>query len=240
MRDISFQHCVEFQDCFLFDGRFSPFEKVDDFQAYYPRVLIGEIGGVINLSCKLIRSPNIYDKDIEDECVDMFVYLLLFGRMLEIHDQRRVLGLIGKRWTARVIAVRTEEGYYKQCEGMIEKVLCFLKPGKERYYNEEHFYEIFSSIQTVSQYISKQNWQCIINKFHQQVVYTHTDPNCFTIDGLYKGSFRINIDRLLSFISKVDIELPKKRVDFLNRVKVVQSGFWPTLSSGNSVQSAGA
>jgi hypothetical protein len=240
MRDILLRDCIKFQDCFLFDGKFSPFEKVTNFRAYYPRVLIGEIGGLFNLSCKSLRSPNTYEEEIEDECVDIFIYLLLFGRMLEIHDQRQVLGLIGKHWAKPVPAVQTEESYYTQCEGMMEKALCFLKPGKERYYNGNHFYEIFSSIQQVSEFITKKNWQYIINKFHQQVIRKHTDVNCFTMDGLYKGSFRINVDSLLSFIDKIEIELPEKRIDFLKRMKAVQSTFWPTISSENSVKSAGA
>ena len=238
MRDITFQDCVELQDCFLFDGRFSPFEKVKDFRTYYPHVLIGEIGGLFNFSCKLVRSPNPYDEQIEDECADIFIYLLLFGRMLEIHDQKRVLGLVDKHWTNPVNTVHTEDGYYNQCKEMIEKVLCFLKPGKEHYYNDGYFYEIFSSLQQVSRFITKQDWQYIINKFHHQVIQKYTDVNCFTVDGLYKGSFRINIDGLLSFISNVGMELPEKRVDFLNRVKVLQSSFWPALTSGKSKKGA--
>lgn len=240
MKDLSFQDCVEFQDCFLFDGKFSPFEKVSDFRTYYPRVLIGEMGGLLNLSCKSVRSPNIYDEEIEDECADIFIYQLLFGRMLEIHDQKQVLGLIGKRWSAPVTALLTEEDYYNQCEGMLEDIQRFLKPERERCYNEDHFYKIFSSLQQVSKFITKQNWQHTINKFHQQVIQRHTDVNYYTLDGLYKGSFRINIDSLLYFIGKVGVELPEKRVDFLNRMKAVQSTFWPTPTSGGGMKSANA
>jgi hypothetical protein len=227
-----------FQDCFLFDGKFSPFEKVKDFRAYYPRVLIGEVGGLLNLSCKSVRSPNIYDEEIKNECADIFIYLLLFGRMLEIHDQRQVLGLIGKRWNEPVTAIVTEEDYHNQCVEMIEKVLCFLKPGKERYYNEGYFYEIFLSIQQSSKFITKLDWQYIINKFHQQVIQEHTNVNYFTPDGLYKGSFRINIDNLLHFTGKVGVELPEKRIDFLKRMKLAQSKFWPMLISGDGRKNA--
>lgn len=229
MRDISFQDCIEFQNCFLFDGSFSPFEKVGDFRTYYPRVLIGEIGGLINLSCKLVRSANIYYEEVKDECADIFIYLLLFGRMLEIHDQKQVLGLIAKHWSDPVTIALTEEDYYTQCENMIEQALCFLRPGKDHYYNESHFYEIFSSIQQLSKFITKLDWQLVINEFHRRVIQTHTDPKFFTLDGLYKGSFRINIESLLRFTGKVGIKLPEKRIDFLNRMKTAQAAFWPPL-----------
>jgi hypothetical protein len=213
---------------------------VGDFRNYYPRVLLGEIGGLLNLSCKLARSTNIYDDEIKDECADVFIYLLLFGRMLEIHDQKPVFGLIRKHWSDPVTAVLTEEDYYHRCEEMMENVLCFLKPGRECCYNESYFYEIFSSIQQVSKFITKLDWQHIVNKFHQHVVHTHTGVNHFTLDGLYKGSFRINIDSLLQFTSRVGIELPEKRIDFLKRMKVAQSAFWPAHSLGSGIKSANA
>ncbi len=240
MKDISFQDCVEFQDCFLFDETFSPFEKVGDFRNYYPRVLLGEIGGLLNLSCKLARSTNIYDEEIKDECADIFIYLLLFGRMLEIHDQKPVFGLISKHWSDPVTTALTEEGYYLQCEEMMEKVLCFLKPGREHFYNENFFYEIFSLIQQASKFITKIDWQHVVNKFHHHVVHTHTSVNHFTLDGLYKGSFRINIDSLLHFTFRVGIELPEKRIDFLKRMKVAQSAFWPAPSPENRIKSTSA
>lgn len=227
MRDISFQDCVEFQDCFFFDGKFSPFEIVDDFRSYYPRVLLGEIGGLLNLSCKLARSANTYGEEIRDECADIFIYLLLFGRMLEIHDQRQVLGLVAKHWNDPITVTLTEADYYNRCEDMMEKVLCFLRPEKETYYNESRFYHIFSSIRQASNFITKVPWQHVVNQFHRDGIQKYTQPDRFTLDGLYKGSFRINIDNLLRFIIKVDVELPEKRVSFLERVKVAQSIFWP-------------
>jgi hypothetical protein len=238
MRDISFQECVEFQDCFLFDGKFSPFEKVEDFRAYFPRVLIGEIGGLFNLSCKLARSVNPYDNEIEDECADLFIYLLLFGRMLEIHDQKQVLGLIAGHWNDPVTITLTEEEYYNRCEDILEKVLCFLKPGKESYYNEHHFYELYLSIKQASKFITGLDWQPVINKFHRGVLQTHTDPNSFTADGLYKGTCRIHIDSLLRFIEKTDVKLPEKRVAFLKRMDALQDSFWPTSSKETLTKSA--
>jgi hypothetical protein len=238
MRDISFQNCVEFQDCFLFDGKFSPFEKVSDFRTYYPRVLIGEIGGLVNLSCKMVRSANIYDEEIKDECADIFIYLLLFGRMLEIHDQKPVLGLIDRHWDDPVTIPLTEEGYYSQCESIIEMVLRFLKSEKELCYNEIYFYEMFSLLRQASKFITKLDWQHVINNFHHEVIQTHTDPKFFTQGGLYKGACHINIDKLLHFVGEVGVELPEKRVDFLKRMIVTQSTLWPMPSSGSSKKSA--
>lgn len=238
MRDISFQDCVEFQDSFLFDGKFSPFESVGDFRTYYPRVLIGEIGGLINLSCKLRRSANIYSNEILDECADIFTYLLLFGRMLEIHDQKQVFGLIANHWSEPPAGPLTEEEYYNRCQGMMEMVFCFLKPGKEAYYNENHFYHIFSSIQQASNFITKLPWQYVVNQFHLDVIQKHTDPIHFTPDGLYKGSFRINIDKILRFIAAVELELPEKRVSFLKRIMVAQDAFWSQHSREAGVKSS--
>jgi hypothetical protein len=231
MRDITLQDCIKFQDCFLFEGRFSPFENVSDFRDYYPWVLVGEIGGLINLSCKLARSPNMYDEDIEDECADIFIYLLLFGRMLEIHDQKQVLSLIDARWKEPVTPLRTEKEYYDCCMGMVEKALRFLKPEKEQCYSEEYFHDFFLSILQASLYITNRGWQQIINKFHQQVINKHTDPACFTFDGLYKGSFRININNLLIFIDNAGIQLPDKRISFLRRMELAQSTFFAALPS---------
>src|SRR5262249_33970361 len=163
-------------------------------------------GGLINLSCKLIRSPNIYNEQIEDECADLFIYLLLFGRMLGIHNNKDVLKLIDKNWNMSVDGVVREEDYYSKCVMMIEKTLCFLKPEKEHFYNEEYFYEIFLSIQQVSSFITKLDWQNVVNRFHYHAINKYTDINLFTPDGLYKGSFRINIDRLLCFTWKIGLE----------------------------------
>lgn len=228
MKDILFEDCIEFQNCFLFDGKFSPFEQVEDFLTYYPRVLIGEIGGLFNISCKSVRSVNIYDDEIEDECADIFIYLLLFGRMLEIHAQKCVLGLIAKHWSDPVPDdLKTEEDYYNQCKNMIEKVIFFLNPDREHYYSEHHFYDIFSAIRQISNFKIKLSWQQVINTFHGYVIQKHTNPNLFTLDGLYRGSSRVNIGALLQFVDKIEMKLPAKRVDFLRRMENIQFELWP-------------
>lgn len=226
MKDLSFQDCVEFQDCFLFEGKFSPFENVEDFWEYYPRVLIGEIGGLFNLSCKLVRSPNIYEHEIEDECADIFIYLLLFGRMLEIHDQKRVLCSVSESWHKPVRQLSSEKAFFDCCMTMMEKSLCFLKPEREHCYNNQHFLEIFLLLLQASQYITQKDWQHTVNIFHRQVILKYTDPARFTFDGLYKGSFRINIDRLLTFIDRMNLQLPDKRVNFLKRVAIAQPKYF--------------
>lgn len=227
MRAITFQDCVEFQNCFLFDGKFSPFENIDNFQTFYPHVLIGEIGGLINLSCKTARSVNIYDDEIKDECADIFIYLLLFGRMLEIHDDKKVLGAIAERWSDPLITtLKTEEDFYHQCIKMLKMVLCFLEPGSESYYSERHFYEIFSTIRQVSEFKTKLSWQEVINTFHKIIIHRHTNPASFTMDWLYRGSGRMNIKKLLQFIRKIDMDLPVKRIEFLERIMEIQSKIW--------------
>jgi hypothetical protein len=236
MTNLSFEDCVRFQDCFLFDGKFYPFEKVDNlpdyypngFRDYYPLVLNGEIGSLINLSCKEVRSVNIYDKEIEDECADIFIYLLLFGRMLEIHDKKRVFGLIQEHWKRPVAGVITRNNYYSECEELQDNIRRFRKPEKERLYNEEYFYEIFSSIQQISKFKTGLEWQQVIDNFHRQIIQKHTDQNNFTPDGLYKGSSRINVDGLLKFTDDVGIVLPEKRKDFLKRMGKVQSHSFPS------------
>jgi hypothetical protein len=227
MKDLSLKDCVEFQDCFLFDGKFSPFEFVDNFRDYYPHVLMGEIGGLINLSCKLVRSPNIYDDEAEDECADIFIYLLLFGRMLEIHDKKEVFNLIGTHWNHNVAPLQTNSEYYDCCVAMMEKAIRFLKPGKEEYYNAEYFCGFFLLILQASKYRTKKEWRQVINKFHETVIQNHTNPNHFTLDGLYKGSFRINVEKLLAFTDMIDIQLPEKRINFLRRAALAQSRYFP-------------
>jgi hypothetical protein len=143
--------------------------------------------------------------------------------MLEIHDQKQVLSLISSRWNEPVALLRTEKEYYDCCMGMMEKALRFLKPGKEQCYKEKYFQDFFLSTLQASCYITRLGWQQIINKFHVKVIDKHTDPVCFTFDGLYKGSFRINIKNLLVFIDNIGIQLPEKRISFLRRVEAAQS-----------------
>lgn len=226
MKNLSFYDCAEFQDCFLFDGKFSPFENVEDFREYYPRVLIGEIGGLFNLSCKLVRSPNIYENEIEDECADIFIYLLLFGRMLEIHDQKKVLGAINESWHEPVRQLVSEKEFFDCCTMMMEKSLRLLKPEREQCYTSQYFLEIFLLLLQASQYITQRDWQHTINKFHRQVILKHTDPASFTFDGLYKGSFRINVDKLLTFMDRINLQLPEKRIKILKRVAIAQSEYF--------------
>jgi hypothetical protein len=222
----------------LFDGKFSPFENVDDFLDYYPLVLVGEICGLINVSCKLVRTPNIYTDDIEDECADIFIYLLLFGRMLEIHKEKQVFNLIRSHWRYPVAPLQTEKEYYACCLALNEKALRFLKPGREECYNDEYFRDFFLLILQVSNYITKKEWRQVINKFHEKVIQKHTDPNCFMFDGLYRGSFRINIDKLLAFADSIDIQLPEKRISYLRRVAVAQSVYFPEPSSKETTNCA--
>ncbi|HEX5083947.1 MAG TPA: hypothetical protein VFY40_18010 [Blastocatellia bacterium] len=226
MKDISFKDCVEFQDCFLFDGRFSPFEGVGDFRDYYPLVLMGEIGGLLNLSCKLARSPNSYKEEIEDECADIFVYLLLFGRMLDIHEEKQVLNSITPYWNRPVALFQAEAEFYDCCAEMLEKSLRFRYADKEQCFNEDYFSDFFLSILQASRYITDLSWQHIINKFHAKAIQKYTDPARFTLDGLYNGSFRININKLLAFIDDIGIRLPEKRIDFLRRMDELQSVYF--------------
>ncbi|HKX31763.1 MAG TPA: hypothetical protein VJ302_29025 [Blastocatellia bacterium] len=223
MKDISLEDCIELQKCFLIGDKFSPFEDEEDFRTYYPLVLIGEIGGVINLSCKLVRSPNTYEEEFKDEGADMFIYLLLFGMMLEIHARVKVFGLIQEYWDRPVATFSTEAEYYNHCLDLIKKVERFVRPGKEDLYTSEYFYEVFSSIQQVSQYVTKLDWQAVINNFHNKVIHKHSDPKAFTIDGTYNGSFQINIQKFLEFIIRVDAPVAKKRRDFLERLTKIQN-----------------
>jgi hypothetical protein len=225
MKDITFIHCVEFQDCFLFDGHFSPFEEVDDFRTYYPRVLLGEIGGLFNLTCKQRRSANIYDDEIKDECIDIFVYLLLFGRMLEIHDHRTPFGQIREKWNGssggETTNVVGDDDFYNECRRLMKRVDRLLDPGAEFLYNDGYFYEVFLSIQEISRYQTGLNWQQAVNDFHRQVIITHTDPKNIAADGLYKGVFRIDYGKLLKFIDTIAIKIPKKRIEFLKRMELI-------------------
>lgn len=227
MKNFSLNDCIEFQNCFLHDGKFSPFENVGDFRVYFPRVLIGEIGGLINLHCKLRRSCNKHDDEIEDECVDMFIYLLLLGRMLEIHDGKQVLGSIRECWNAPITPLASEEDLYQCLEEMIWSAFRLLKPGKELCYNETFFQGFFFSVQRVSEFVTSQSWQHLVNKFHQQVIEKHTAPMSFSFDGAYRGSFMMDIGHLLALIDKIEIKLPQKRIEFLARVNATQSIYFP-------------
>jgi hypothetical protein len=121
---------------------------------------------------------------------------------------------------------------------MIGKAQRFLKPGREECYNGEYFFDFFLSILQASRYITNKEWSQVVNKFHEKVILKHTDPNCFTFDGLYKGSLQINIGKLLAFVDEVGVQLPEKRIDFLKRVEIARSIYFPELSSTEATDRA--
>jgi hypothetical protein len=218
MKDISLVDCIEFQDCFLYDGHFQPFETVKRYETYYPLALIGEFGGMIDLACKRVRSANLYTEQLTDECADMFVYLLLFGRMLEIHKEIKVLGLIDQNWSKMPDIIITDETFPMATSAFLQTLSELLRAEGIHPFTEHFFLRIFEHIKCFNRYLAQQEWQETINEFHYTALLKYTTPSAYTIDGRYKGTTHVDFRKLQCFIERIGVDIPLKRAAFLQRL----------------------
>ncbi len=84
MRKLGVDECIAFQEVF-FDPEtqtYSPYERIQDPASYYPMALMGEAGSFLDAYAKRDRSLNFSKADVEDEAVDMFLYLVMTPKII--------------------------------------------------------------------------------------------------------------------------------------------------------------
>lgn len=222
MKNSTLDAAISFQEIFLHDGVLSPYEFVDSWETYHPLVLIGEIGTLINNHCKSIRSPNEYARDIENDCADIFISLLILGMLIERKTRYRVFSGIKKEWKTPAKGLRNEESLTKEMEVLISKVFLLTKAGKEKRYTADFFLRLFRSMKEVSSAVSGKSWQDIMNAFHADTLEQLTSFERYTPDLWYRGSGFVHFGKLLFWLQQNEIILPKKRVLFLKRMQALQ------------------
>lgn len=223
MKNITLNSAISFQEIFVHGDVMSPYEFVDSWQEYHPLVVIGEVGTLINNRCKSLRSPNDYSSDIENDCADIFISLLILGMELEKKTQHRVLSGIKKEWNTPPKRLKDEADLLREMEALISKMFLLTKAGKGKYYTAEFFSEVFASMKEISGFASGKDWQDIMNRFHRDTLDRITNFERYTPDLWYRGSCFVNFEKLLAWVGQNDALLPKKRILFLERMKGLQS-----------------
>lgn len=222
MKNITLDAAIGFQDIFVHGDAMSPYELVDSWQDYHPLVIIGEVGTLINNRYKSARSPNDYSGDIENDCADIFISLLILGMEIEKKTEHRVFSGIRKAWSAPAKALKDEVDFLGEMESLIAKMFLLAKPGKEKYYAEEFFSKVFLSMKEISAYASGKDWQNIMDGFHNHTLDRITNFERYTPDLWYRGSCQVDFKKLLAWIGENEVALPKKRMLFLERMDTLR------------------
>ncbi len=223
MKNITLDECISLQESFFHDGVFSPFEFVEDYHVFYPLAIIGEVGSLVNNFCKKIRSPNDYSSKIRNESADVFVYFLLFGRMIEKNEGLRVFGKIKENWDEEPSIIKDDFNFKGEIDILLKKISLFSSTEKNECYTEEFFYEIFKLIKDINFYVTGSTWQEIINEFHINVIKEFTNIKKYSPDLWYNGSCYVNFSKIIDFIKRNEVEVPKKVFLFLDRIEKLQS-----------------
>ncbi|MCX6787888.1 MAG: hypothetical protein NT108_01835 [Candidatus Kaiserbacteria bacterium] len=227
MKNITLAAAINFQEIFLHDGVLSPYEFVDSWETYHPLVIIGEIGTLINNRCKSVRSPNEYAHDIENDCADIFISLLILGMLIERETAHRVFAGIKKEWKTPAKGLKDEESLVKEMEALISKTFLLTKAGKEKCYTTDFFLRLFRSMKEVSVTVSGKSWQEIMNTFHTDTLEQLTSFDRYTPDLWYRGSCFVHFGKLLFWLQQNEVALPQKRLLFLERMRKLQEQAMP-------------
>ncbi len=227
MKNITLDAAINFQEIFLHDEVLSPYEFVDSWETYHPLVIIGEIGTLINTRYKSMRSPNGYAHDIENDCADIFISLLILGMLIERETRYRVFSGIKKEWKTPAKGLKDEENLIKEMEALISKTFLLTKAGKEKYYTADFFLRLFRSMKEISAYASGKSWQDIMNTFHADTLEQLTSFERYTPDLWYRGSCFVHFGKLLFWLQQNEVRLPQKRILFLERMRSLQEQSMP-------------
>lgn len=222
MKNITLDSAIGFQDIFVHGDVMSPYEFVGSWQDYHPLVIIGEIGTLMNNLCKSVRSPNDYAHDIEDDCADIFISLLILGMEIEKKTEHRVFPGIRSAWNANVKGLRSEAELMSEMESLIGRAFLLTKADKEKSYTAEFFSGLFRSMKEIGAYASKKDWQEIMDGFHRHTLERLTSFERYTPDLWYRGSCFVDFGKLLAWVGQNEAALPKKRILFLERMKKLQ------------------
>lgn len=205
--------CIELQECFFDGNAYSPFECVKEPLKFYPMALLGEIGCLINTQCKTVRSTHDYFDTICHDCNDIFLYLLLTGRILEKeYKNLKYSHALYKYWDK----IDSYEGYtdvFRLLSSLNRLALQMITD-----HSTQIFIEFFKLFQYTNLILTERNWPDTATESSLQVLEEIDQGKPITPDLYYNGSFYINFKRLLKFIHKYDIKIPPKRVLFYQRL----------------------
>ncbi len=214
MKSITLNEAVKFQDIFWHDGVYSPYEEVKDI-TYYPLVVAGEVGTLLNSFLKQTRSPNSYKKEIENDCADIFICFLIYLLVLQKKDGKNRISALEKVWNVKPVRIVDLRNFKKKCVLLIEKILSDDLKSTDSL-------EIFRSIKSLTSYVSNKNWQKIIDEFHAYAFEKFTEFENYTPDLWYRGSCYVDFQKLIDWGKKNSAELPPKRLLFLKRMASLQ------------------
>jgi hypothetical protein len=221
MKSLGLRDAIEFQEVFWHDGVYSPYESVEDAHTYFAAVIAGEVGTLLNDYSKQVRSPNKYQKEIEDDAADIFICLLIYGLLLQKKGNQDVLNDIELDWDTEPKRLTTEKEFVAEAFTLIQKVSC-LASGEAKYLHPSYFLEIFEGIKAIGFYVTKRSWQETLDNFHVFTFEKMTDFGRYTPDLWYRGSCRVDFEKLIEWGAKNEVSIPPKRLLFLKRMSAIQ------------------
>lgn len=215
MRHLDFQSSVAFQDIFFHEGKYSPYELVEDPRNFYISSLLGELGSLLNTYCKQVRSPNIYDRELHNDCVDIFIFLLLTALA---NNRKDLCASFEELWVSEVQnPLLSEKDFFVHVRDLVQKTLDL---ANDDFFTSKQFNEIFEGVKKINLFITKKNWVENITKTHREIlIQEFTDPFRYTPEGYYRGSCYVNFQKLNAWIRDHEVELPSKRKLFLERME---------------------
>jgi hypothetical protein len=224
-QSISLESTIDFQEIFAFNDekgirRYTPFESIESPHSYFPLATIGEIGGIIDPYCKTGRHRRDYTFDAINESADSFIYFLNYGLILKntLNESDDLIESIRNNWSKTFDNILNERDLLKVTGDTIY-LLSKLKNKKDRTLN--NYSSIFKGIKTIGEYVTKMDWQVIIDKFHHSTLDMHLDPKRYTNDFWFQGSGKINFMHLLSWIKEQTkegcLEVPKDLIKVFER-----------------------
>ncbi len=82
---------------------------------------------------------------------------------------------------------------------------------------------MFGHVKAMAAYACSKDWQTLIDTTHAHYADIRTKPGEYTPDLRTKGAGYQNFAKLLEWITRNEVPLPIKRLDFLGRMAVLQS-----------------
>ncbi len=221
MKSLGLRDAIEFQEIFWHDGVYSPYESVEDVHTYFAAVIAGEVGTLLNSYGKQARSPNNYQKEIEDDVADIFICLLIYGLIVQKKGNQDVFNDIELDWDTAPRRLATEKEFVAEAFALIQKVSALVS-GESKYLHPSYFLELFESIKAIGLFVTKKSWEEIFNDFHLFTFEKMTDFQRYTPDLWYRGSCWVNFQMLLEWGTKNEVQISPKRLLFLKRMSALQ------------------
>jgi hypothetical protein len=130
---------------------------------------------------------------------------------------------IDDAWDTPPKILLNEDELLKKIKDLLKDLSLLIGYDRTNYQNENDFLKIFNEIKTISHSVTGKDWQEVINTFHIDATDKFTSFDKYTPDLLYRGSCYVNFGSLLDWISKLELELPRKRIAFIERLSDMQA-----------------